>query len=695
MSPAEQLQALKWSNESVVICTDQADPPLKRSVVAWVAELTAEFKPVWEANKTLFQSMRVFAIRMVGGRFWLASIDNPARMGQTAKNLLVSRASTSDIKVPSPPGMEYRPFQLAGIEYARSHRNTLFADEMGLGKTIQGIGVMNDDPSIQTILAICPAYLKLNWRAELRRWMVVDRPIVILDSDTCERLPATSPPIPALPDGASAKEKAEHKKKKAARSLSRKLVFPADRHPRVVIVNYEILHRFDRIPHFDLMICDEAHYIKSLEALRTQAVFTIKTRRTLAMTGTPALNRPVELYALIKLMMGSDAPPYRKFVVKFCGAKQNGTDVSGCTNPILLQQFLRKSFMVRRLKKDVLKELPPKERQIIELPATGKIKMAVDMERGVWQLHEDTLAELRARRDEAEIAGDDVAFAEIGRSYSKQMQIAFTALSKLRVELSLFKVPLIANHLQDAMAGNDNKFVVFFYHKDALYKLAEELKEFRPLVITGDVSMPDRNRNVEAFQNDPSRRLILGTIGAMGTGVTLTASSNVICAELDWRPGIMAQAEDRTHRIGQLENVLCQYFLFEDSVDSKMIGDLIAKMENLSKILDGEGDVENEAKVKRTREKKPVYNWEADIKSITPGIRERVLKALVLMTSKDADMARIRNGEGFSRFDAGIGHRLASKEELTTREAAFAKHLLFKYRRQLPNDMAQALWPTL
>lgn len=659
-SPASILQALDWTNEPMVIRPDMIDMPrLDKTITAWVARAGSDSRLHDPEIISSSRSLRVFFLTMKTGQRVAASLDNPKTLVQTESKITSSRSSTSTIEVPCPDGMRFLPFQLAGIEYARTHHNLLIADEMGLGKTIQAIGIHNDMGAPKRVLVVCPAYLKLNWRKEFIAWMIGSKPIKIVDSKTNY----------------------------------------APEAEEIVIINYEILKKHMtalRSKNFDLLIVDEAHFIKSPDAQRTKAVAALRASRKIALTGTPALNRPIELYPIISLLMGKEAPQYWTFARTFCGAKKGpfGMDVRGCSNPFKLQQMLRSTIMVRRLKKDVLKELPPKQRQIIELPPTGKIRMILDMERQIWAPHEETIAALRLRRDEAELADDDETFQEMAKAISKQIAIGFTEMAKIRVELSLHKAPLIAAHLNDVMHGNQDKFIVFFHHKQALHLLAEEMREHKPLVITGDVPVQERNQLVEAFQGNPEHRLIIGTIGAMGTGVTLTASSTVIMAELDWRPGILAQAEDRAHRIGQRDSVLCQYFLFEDSVDSKMISGIIHKMENLGRCLDGSGKVETEAKTQAQPKKRSSGDkeWKTSIAAITPELSGSVLAALKLLASMDTDMARFKNNKGFSRFDAGIGHRLASKECLPRNEAAFALHLLRKYHRQLPRELALSLW---
>lgn len=667
---AEYLSSLRWTREPVVIMAHQlkTSNPDQRDLVGYIAPAGQDVVAAWRAGDEIrqsFKSMRVFPILLKDSGYALLSLDKPGSLLATAKVLAESRAASSDVEIPVPRGLEYLPFQKAGIAYARTHKNVLFGDEMGLGKTIQAIGVCNDDRTLRNNLVICPAYLKLNWASEIRKWHVGEPEVLVVNAG--EELPERR-----------------------------------GRGERFVIINYDILQRYPDLSNWplDCVIIDECHYIKNPSAKRTAAIMGLRARRFLALSGTPALNRPIELYPVTKLMMGKSAPTYWRFAKDFCNAKKNfmnKMDVKGVSNPFKLQQYLRTNFMVRRLKKDVLKELPPKMRQLIELPPSTAIKMTLDIEAEIWKPHEDTIAELRIRRDEAEIAGDDDEFQSIGSAMVRVINLAFHEMSKVRKELSLLKVPMIQTHLEDAMHENLDKFIVFFHHKEACMRLQESLSKDGVLsgVITGDVPMEERNALVNRFQTDPRMRVIIGTIGAMGTGVTLTASSTVLIGELDWRPGIMCQAEDRAHRIGQTGSVLCQYFLFEGSVDSKMIGDVIQKMANLSRVLDAEGEpTANEQRVVRRRDKRPRRDWEADVANMTNEMSNRVHAAIRAIAAKDKDMARERNNMGFSKFDAGIGHRLASKETFTKREAAFAKHLAFKYRRQLDGPTVTSIWGT-
>ncbi len=656
----DQIFNLTWTEHKALVRKSHADPGhLLADVHAYMASAPANISEIWKEHKHVIHGLRVFPAR-IHGSVHMLSLDDPKTLLATYKATALSRAAASSFEVPAPPGLSYLPFQRAGIEYASHRDHTLIADEMGLGKTIQAIGFCNLLRGVREVILVVPAYLKLNWKVEIEKWFIGEASVVIVNAQ--DEFPAP----------------------------------PRQGRTQFTVINYDILHRYNVSRTFDVGILDEAHFCKNMETKRTKAVMALNVKRWMMLTGTPALNRPIELYPLIKLGAGSRAPSLNKFAKTFCGAKKNGfgTDNRGCTNPIKLQQFLRSTFMIRRLKSQVLKELPPKRRQVIELPPTSEIKMALDMEREAWAPHEDTLIDIKIRMDDAAIADDDEAFMELASAMQKEFSIAFHEMAKARVMLSELKAPIIASHAREFLDSAEiKKLIVFFYHKEACRIFAEALKDLGSVMITGDVPMEQRHELVTRFQTDPSCQVIVGTIGAMGTGFTLHAADTVIMGELDWRPGIIAQAEDRSHRIGQKRSVLCQYFLFEDSVDSKMIGDIIAKMEILSRILDCADKTDAPVTPQGERKTPPRKRRSVVGAPLTKELGELVLEGIKMLAGSDKDMARTRNNAGFSKFDTYTGHRLAAKDSLSKKEAEFGRDLLWKYRRQLDQGTFRILWP--
>jgi SWI/SNF-related matrix-associated actin-dependent regulator 1 of chromatin subfamily A len=575
-----------------------------------------------------------------------------------------SAATDAAIDVPAPDGLAYLPYQRAGIAYAMSRAATLIGDEMGLGKTIEAIGVINADPAIKSVLVICPASLKLNWRNELSRWLT--RPLSI-----------------GICNG----------------------VFPAT---EVVIINFDILGKQRAAidaRQWDLLIVDEAHFLKNPKAQRTQAVYgkwdrdeskritPISARRRLFMTGTPIVNRPIELWPLIQNIRPEGLPrSWRDYAIRYCNGHQSrfGWDVSGASNLPELQQKLRSSIMVRRLKKDVLTELPPKRRQIIVLPAEGEAIAAVKAESAGYAAIEARLESARVVVELAK-AGDDKAAYELAVAELRDLtNAAFTQISQLRHDTAVAKVPQVIEHLTEAL-DSDEKVVLMAHHHDVVDAIAEAFPG--AAIITGEVAVNKRQAEVERFQNDPACRLFIGSIQAAGLGITLTAAAHVIFAELDWTPGNMTQAEDRCHRIGQRDNVLVQHLVLDGSLDARMAHTLVAKQEVIDRALDRETELPAAPVFADTpaTANASVSMIAAEAATIAPAARAAILVGLQMLAGV-CDGARNLDNAGFNRIDTAIGKSLAMCDRLSPKQAALGARLVRKYRRQLPEALlAEAL----
>lgn len=645
---------LDWSKEKKQFPTQKGMSPL-----GFIAPGNEQWWAYYRANKDKARELGLMCLPDTQGRWWVINkgVVEPTKAQEF---LAASKAQDADIVIPSNEGCTYLGYQKAGIAYARTHQNVLFGDEMGLGKTIQAIGVMNDDRTLQRVLIVCPAFLKLNWRAEFEKWYVGKRRVHIINSGD------------KLPDPEVETDRAQ-----------------------VTIINYEILQKYvEKMPIYDAMILDECHYIKSDSAKRTKAVQGVRARRTMALTGTPMLNRPAELFTVLKMLCPQEFGNKYQFMHRYCDMKDNGwgLEAKGCTNAAELQRRLRTNCMVRRLKMDVLKELPAKRRQTIPLPPTQEIRMLLNEELKKWEVHEEVLSDLKARRDMAEITQEREEYKAACSLIAKEISIAFTEMALIRKRLSELKVPLVEDHVNGLLESVD-KAIVFWHHKGAAAMFRDMMKEHSPIFITGDVPADERMGLVKRFQEDKDVRLCVGTIGAMGVGLTLTAASTVVFGELDWRPGILAQAEDRAHRIGQHDTVLCQYLIFEDSLDAKMLLAVLEKMENTYRVLDEENGVDEEPTTSQAqkREPRPLVNWTELGNKLTEEQRDTVVECMRFLAFEDKDKARVKNGKGFSKFDSRIGQELAGRSAMTLGELAFGRNLLRKYHAQLTHDQCKIL----
>lgn len=569
-----------------------------------------------------------------------------------------SRATDADVELACPDGLSYLPYQRAGIAYAIGRKGVLFGDEMGLGKTIQLIGWINNEPAIRKALVICPKSLTINWVRELRKWLTRDMSV--------SRMPGV-----------------------------------AD----VTVVSYEEARKhLDELSseQWDLVGLDEAQNCKSVKTKRTQAVQKIMARATrrATLTGTPMPNKVVELWPLLQMTdpasWDEDGKGYWRFAFRFCAAQRDkyGIDVSGSSNLEELQQKLRATCMIRRLKKDVLKELPAKRRQVIEIPAdelSSSARVHLSSELSEWNRHEERLESIRARVALAEVSDDAAEFESAVASLSKATKAAFEDMARIRKACAIAKTPYVIEHARALLEDDPSKkLIIFAHHHEVVDAIRSGLAEFGAVYVDGRiVDVADRQSAVDRFQKSPECRVFVGGIQAAGVGLTLTASSHVIFAELDWVPANMMQAEDRAHRIGQHESVLSQLLVLEGSLDARMAEVLVAKMAIADQALD---TLTVRAPVSPVA--RPSHGSVAELERIAVGLTAANVAEIhsgLRRLQEACDGATSKDGSGFSKIDVSIGRQLAIAARLTPKQAALGARLCRKYRRQL----GDGCWSTL
>lgn len=476
-----------------------------------------------------------------------------------------SRAATTETVFVAPEGLSYLPYQNAGIEYILKRKYTLLGDAPGLGKTVQGIGVMNETRALRT-LVICPASLKKNWLKEINRWSTQDDDF-------------------------------------AAGIVGNKWINTPS-----VIINFEMLKKFHkelRSLTWDLIIVDECQNIKNAKAERSKQVYgyyrqikPLRSHRYLWMSGTPILNKPIDLWPICKFFDPRDlGRDWDDFVYTYCDASETsfGVDTSGSSNSKELQYKLRTAFMVRRTKDQVLKELPPKRRQVFELPKKGLTKV-IREEMTFFEQNMSILEDLNEDFEEEERITPLEAMAFIEEKKGSTMaekvgelteseKIMFESSGIVRKDLALAKAPMCVEYIKNLHEGVD-KVVIFCHHKEVADILKVEFPNHA--VITGETPIDKRQDEVDKFQDCEEITDFIGNIQAAGVGHTLTAAHHVVFVEITYVPADMCQAEDRLHRIGQHDSVNCHYLVVEGSLDAKMIHDLILKEEIIEATLDEE-----------------------------------------------------------------------------------------------------------
>jgi SWI/SNF-related matrix-associated actin-dependent regulator 1 of chromatin subfamily A len=592
---------------------------------------------------------------------------------EEARKLSRAADAAVDVNIPIPPGLELLPYQRVGVAYALNRKATLFGDEMGLGKTIQAIAVANAT-NARRIIIVCPLSVKLNWEREISKWSTADPPLSIGHA-TAKEWPSTD----------------------------------------VVIAHWAIVSRHEKEllnTTWDLAVIDEAHFGKNRKAERTRAVFGdgkcggINAKCKLALTGTPIPNKVRELYPILSWLKAPLASDWKQFHNRYCGPRQEWQGMSrgfrtvydGASNLAELQDELRSQVMVRRCKADVLTELPPKRRQLIILdPADiAGAKAAIKAEVESEQEYEKAKAELQAAVELAAAEANSTAYEAAVQALRKVETEHVAELARLRHATALVKAPAVIEHITAMLDDGVGKVVLWAHHHDVIDTLAAGLTDYNPVVVTGETPQAERQEAVDRFQNDDSVRVFIGSITAAGTGITLTAASNAVFAELDWVPGNMSQAEDRCHRIGQKDAVLIQHIVLDGSIDAKMAQTLLQKQAVADQALDAAPTQPIAEPVAITDDDRPPLatpdGLAALAAKLTPDDIDMAHQAVKTIAGLDPDQAAARNGVGFSKVDTLIGHKLAEATTLTPKQAALALKLVVRYRRQLPsNVVARAL----
>ena len=450
-------------------------------------------------------------------------------------------------------------FQKEGIAYAVEHKRCIMGDEQGLGKTVEAIGVLTVTRAVPA-LVICPASLKLNWQRELKKFGGLNS--IILNDDNQRTW-----------------QRFFELKKQDGTPL-------AD----VAIVNYESLKKFfvakirregrftlksvDFDPRKDLfrtVIIDESHKCKSSQTQQSKFVQGICAGKEyiLELTGTPVVNNNEDLVQQLRIMDRlEDFGGYGKFMARYCAGFSKSSHIKE------LNYYLRKYCFFRRQKKDVLTQLPPKTRSYLVTEIDNR-KEYIEAER-------DIIKYLRDYKD----ADDDKIQRTIRGAIMVKMGILKQVSAKGKVEG--------AKDIIHNIIDGGEKLIVFCFLKEVVQALKQEFKH--TVTVTGDDNTTAKQHAVDKFQNDKDCRLIILNYRSGGTGLTLTAASNVLFVEQPWTYADCVQAEDRAHRNGQRNAVNCVYLLGKDTIDEYMYN-LIQTKKDISNAVTGTQEETEEQKV--------------------------------------------------------------------------------------------------
>jgi SWI/SNF-related matrix-associated actin-dependent regulator of chromatin subfamily A-like protein 1 len=473
-----------------------------------------------------------------------------------------SRALDSNIFIPAPIGCSYLPFQNACATFAIPKKRILIADEMGVGKTVEAIEIMNYFIWIRYYkvlrgLIVCPNHLKDNWEMELLKWLIEEHGI--------EQATSSYWPMYA----------------------------------QFVICNYDqLIKHYEniRMRPWEFLIVDESQNLSNSSAQRTKMVCgspaegldPIPCDRAIFLSGTPFNNRPIELFPTLHFLDPERWPSRTEYGVKYCDGKKSRDgkkwDFKGSSNLPELQGKLRSTVMIRRLKDEVLKDLPPKRRQIIELPAGAELLEFIKMEIDAWDSYESKMVEAKEKAKNAKELNNTEEYKNAMQALRYTESIRFSKIAEFRLKTGLATLPFAIEHLKDVLATG-KKVICFGHHHDVLEPIFKEFKDIAVIVYGGSLQEYTPTEAAIKFQTDPSCQLFIGS-NRMMTGLTLIAAEHEVFVELDWTPSVMKQAEDRAHRVGQKESILIQYLVLAKSLAARMAHKIKEKLELQEQTLD-------------------------------------------------------------------------------------------------------------
>jgi SNF2 family DNA or RNA helicase len=473
-----------------------------------------------------------------------------AREVQRASDALIeaSRSTSADLEVGDLPLLGY---QKAGVQYAKQAKRTFFADDMGLGKTIQAIATVESEQAYPA-LVICPPSLVLNWKAEYGKWLPEIRVATVSD----------------------------------------RKVLPEKGTYDVLVVGWSnIAHWVDHLKGHASLIADEAHYAKSYDAKRTKAAIKIAKSvpehgLVLALTGTPVTNKPAEYAAQLEILgrlkdFGGKMGFYRRYCAAFRD-KWGHWHFDGHSNIDELNDRLRATCYVRRVKEQVLEDLPP----VVHAPMIVSLEAAAMAE--YRKAENDIVAWLVQRASEiAEELGTSVGHAKVRARMAAESNEHLVRLSVLRRLAAKAKMKTATEWIEQVV-GEGRKVVIAAHHREIVDALAHQ---FGGLKIQGGMDVAEVERQKARFQNESIDKapVMVLSIQAAKTGHTLTAAQDVLFMELPWTPADVDQTYSRCHRLGQKGSVTSTYLLASGTVDEAIYSVVEAKREVVSAAIEGEG----------------------------------------------------------------------------------------------------------
>lgn len=450
-------------------------------------------------------------------------------------------ALDSDIKISRIKGELYG-FQKATVAWLINNNGRgLVSLDMGLGKSFVSLAYIAHTKKEKTLI-VSPVSMKYTWLGEVKKW--TNLKAMVINSKSTINLE-------------------EYNKYD------------------IFIINFDILQKFCiffKSVNFDCLIIDESTYIKNPQAKRSKTVKEIseKIESVILLSGSPLLNRVVELYTSLNILDNKTWNDYWTFVKRYCAAYQDrwGLNVSGASNVQELKQKID-SLIIRKKKEEVLNELPNKK--FIDIP----VKLDNNIQKKYQLLEASFVTYLK----------------EVKKKSKKDIQKTLLAetlvkLNELRMLTSEGKINHTKERIQELIDIGE-KVVVFSSFNNPLNTLKKIFDEESVLVI-GSVPDTERQIAIEKFQNDSNKKIFFGGMLSANMGITLTAASTVIFIDFDWTPENMRQAYSRIDRIGQKASSISIYQMIAlNTIDQKMSSILKKKQRIIDQLIENKSKISN------------------------------------------------------------------------------------------------------
>lgn len=474
------------------------------------------------------------------------------------------KTKTNDTDIPNNYEFKTKPYdyQMDGIKYGLQHDTWLLGDDQGLGKTLQiiNIGAINKLKGSKHCLIICGINgLKYNWEQEIalhskeKSWILGTRykkngkSYIGTSKDKLDDLDN-------LPNSYFIITNIETLRQMSYRKNNR-IVFP-------IVDKINALCKKGDI---DMIVVDEAHKCKTPTSQQGKALLALKSKKRVALSGTFLMNSPMDLFVPLK-WTGYINKSFYEFKKHYCVLGGfGGTEILSYKNLEELQQVMNVA-MLRRLKTEVL-----------DLPDKIHTTEYVEMSNKQLSIYNEVKNNLKKDIDKIKLSNNPMA--ELIRL---RQATAWTGILSSTVQESA-KLNRLEELVED-ITKRDEKCIVFSNWSAVTDVIKSKLKQYNPAYITGDVDETIRATEKDRFQNDPNCKVIIGTIGALGTGFTLTAAQTVIFMDSPWNRALKDQAEDRAYRIGTKGTVNIITLVTKDTID-EAVEDIVYSKGKMSDLL--------------------------------------------------------------------------------------------------------------